>query len=98
MAAQRITKHYQKPWQLFVSVCVTRQNVLTRELSDIEKRYAAMQEKIEFEQSVLCDYEKRKKELEDIVDMTTRTKKFSEKEEEKTTEASRLLANIQVLS
>lgn len=94
MAAQRLTKHYQKPWQLIVSVCLTRQNKLAKDLTDIEKRYAQMIEEIEYENSVLNDYEARKRDLKAIVNAPKSTK-MSEKEEEKMTEASRLLAGIQ---
>jgi len=97
MAAQKLTKHYQKPWQLLVSVCLTRTNTVTKELTDIETRYAELMEKVELENSVYNDYETRKLELNHVMNRTgaQQQKKLSEKEEEKITEASRMLANIQ---
>ena len=97
MAAQRLTKHYQKPWQLLVSVCLSRTNTITKDLSDIEKRYARLIDQMETENSVYNNYEMRKQELQNVVSTATdRNKKLSEKDEEKISDASRLLANIQV--
>jgi len=92
MAAQ-VVKHFQKPWQILVSVCLTRLNVISKDLVDIEKRYASLQSELELEQAVLNDYEIQKREL-SIQDARKNTN-LSEKEESEVLEASRELATIQ---
>lgn len=96
MAALKITKHYQKPWQLLVSVCLSRTNAVTKDLVEIEERYTKLMERMEVEGAVYNDHEIRKMELKEVVSQGKTSKKLSEKDEEKISEASRLLANIQV--
>jgi len=60
--------HFSKPWQLMVSVCLTRMNKVTRELTDLEKRYAKLQDELEFEESVYSDHEHTKKGLQVLVE------------------------------
>ena len=99
MAAQKMTKHYQKPWQLLVSVCLSRTNAITKDLSEIEKRYARLIEQMETENAVYNNYEMRKHELQNVVSIASGSKKkLSEKDEEQISDASRLLASIQVLT
>lgn len=95
MAALKITKHYQKPWQLLVSVCLSRTNAVTKDLVEIEERYTKLMERMEVEGAVYNDHEIRKMELKEVVSQGKTSKKLSEKDEEKISEASRLLANIQ---
>lgn len=100
----QVTKHYNKPWQLLVSVCLTRLNVLRGELTGTEERYAQMLDTIEREQSVMNDYEHKKKLLQQAasinqtsISQKTKTKSKSEEEEKNITDASRQLAAIQVI-
>lgn len=58
--ARAIQQHYHKPWKLLVSVCLTRMNVISKELNEIEQRFAAFQEDLELRNSVYNDYEYRK--------------------------------------
>jgi len=60
----RIIPHFKKPWQLMVSVCVTRMSRVGRPLTQLEQRYALMQQQLEHEASVLNDHEHRKTNLE----------------------------------
>jgi len=59
-----VIPHFRKQWQLMVSVCLTRMNKVTRELSELEKRYACMQEEMELEESAYNNYEIKKSGLE----------------------------------
>lgn len=105
--ATQVTKHYSKPWQLLVSVCLTRFNVLRSQISGIEERYAQLLDQMEREQAVLNDYEYKKKLLQAAAQRTVTTAtttakssaskmKISEEEEKQVMDASRQLAAIQV--
>ena len=98
MAAQKLTKHYQKPWQLLVAVCLSRKNTLTRDLSNIEKCYGGLVEQMEVESAVYNNYEMRKQELQNVASKVKASKKLSEKDEERVSDASRLLASIEVFN
>ena len=85
--------HYRKPWQLLVSVCLTRMNRITKELSNLEQRYASMQSEMEFEASVYNDHEHTKRHLQFIG--TEKTQNLSEEREKEVLDASRKLAEIE---
>ena len=61
--ASRAIPHYTKPWQLLVSVCVTRANRIPRPLTPLEEKYAKMQQEQELERSVYGDVEKTRSTL-----------------------------------
>ncbi|XP_065674270.1 large ribosomal subunit protein mL46 isoform X2 [Hydra vulgaris] len=63
----RQVPHFSKPWQIFVSVCLKRMNVISRPLNEIEQQYAKLQHLLEIEKSVLNDYEYRKASLEKVL-------------------------------
>ena len=93
MAAQAL-QHFQKPWQVLVSVCLTRMNLLSRELNEVQQKFAELQSQIEIENSVYNDHEHRKNVL--MAKVQSKPKKISEAEETKLLDASRELANIEV--
>ena len=93
MAAQAL-QHFQKPWQVLVSVCLTRMNLLSKELNEVQQKFAELQSQIEIENSVYNDHEHRKNVL--MTKVQNKTKKMSESEEAKLLDASRELANIEV--
>jgi len=59
----RVLPHFKKPWQLMVSVCVTRMNRVPPPLTDLEQRYARLQHQLEYEASVFNDHEHTKIDL-----------------------------------
>ena len=93
MAAQAL-QHFQKPWQVLVSVCLTRMNLLSKELNEVQQKVAELQSQIEIENSVYNDHEHRKSVL--MAKVQNKPKKMSEAEEAKLLDASRELANIEV--
>lgn len=90
----QIVKHFNKPWQLLVSVCLTRMNMISRELSAIEKQYAIYQDQMEMRKSVYNDHEFRKLSLQ-AFEKGKSTMSLSAEEEAKVVDASRELASIQ---
>ena len=93
--AAKVLAHFNKPWKILVSVCLTRMSITSKELSDIQQRYAAMQNEIEFERSVLNDYEYRKIQLRRLDEK--KHMKLSEDDETEVLEATRELAALQVI-
>ena len=93
MAAQAL-QHFQKPWQVLVSVCLTRMNLLSKELNEVQQKFAELQSQIEIENSVYNDHEYRKNVL--LTKVQNKTKKMSEAEETRLLDASRELATIEV--
>lgn len=93
--AQAIRQHYHKPWKLLVSVCLTRMNVISKELNEIEQRFAAFQEDLELRNSVYNDYEYRKNVLKADTLKVSKTN-HGDEETVDAVQATRELASMQV--
>lgn len=52
------------PWRVVVSVCVQRLPTLSRDTSEIERRYQQLKERVRIERSVLSDFELQERQVE----------------------------------
>uniref|UniRef100_H2Y6P3 Large ribosomal subunit protein mL46 N-terminal domain-containing protein n=1 Tax=Ciona savignyi TaxID=51511 RepID=H2Y6P3_CIOSA len=59
-AEARTANREPSPWKICAAVCQIRLPIQTRELSDIEKKYAELTNTLEYERSVLSDWEVEK--------------------------------------
>ena len=86
---------YRKPWRIFVAVLLERKPIISRDLAELEKKFLAYQNDLEFEQSVFSNHEVKKMKLMKG-SMTTKKKKNTEAEEQKRLECEQELSKMEV--
>ncbi|XP_065066656.1 large ribosomal subunit protein mL46-like [Rhopilema esculentum] len=90
----RTVPFYRKPWKVCVAVLLERKPIISKQLTDIEQRFATYQNVLELEQSVLSDHELRKLRL-TKGSKATKKKKTTEAEEQKRLECEQELRRIE---
>lgn len=84
---------YRKPWRIFVAVLLKRKPIISKDLSDLEKRFYAFQSNLEYEQSALSNHEVNKLKL---MKGSKQTKqKTTEEEEQRRLECEQELSRIE---
>ena len=85
---------YRKPWRIFVAVLLERKPIISKDLSDLEKRFYAFQSNLEYEQSALSNHEVNKLKL--MKGSKQTKKKTTEEEEQRRLECEQELSRIEV--
>ena len=86
---------YRKPWRIIVAVLLERKPIISRDLTELEKRFLAYQNDLEFEQSVFSNHEIKKMKL-IKGSKSTKRKKLTELEEQKRLECEQELSKMAV--
>ena len=88
------TPYYRKPWRICVAVLLERKPVISREFNELEHKFAAYQNALEFEQSCLSEHEAKKIKMAKGSKLTK--KKPTEAEEQKRLEFEQEFGKIEV--